>query len=167
MREVNTAWEVLRSPARRAEYDAHLRGDVPVWQKPERAKRTVPVSPRVADLEPDRPGAPATRAGWRVGPVLAVVLLVVAGLGFAAWATTSSNDAEPTVEIQAGSPFEEDTCVVLASVSGRITPVPTECASIGALWIDEIVELGRPCTRDTEPFDLDAEEARLCLRPSS
>ena len=75
MREINAAWEVLRSPARRAEYDTRLRGDTPVWeQRGARAKRTVPVSPRVADLQPrsSRPDAPpsrgyAHRADRRVG----------------------------------------------------------------------------------------------------
>jgi hypothetical protein len=168
MREVNNAWEVLRSPARRAEYDARLRGDVPVWQKPDRAKRTVPVSPRVADLEPARPGTPAAAsAGWRVGPVLAVVLLVVALLGFAAWATTASDDSTPSVQVEAGLPFEEDTCVLLASVEGRITPTPVGCSSVGAMWIDEIVDLGRPCSPATDAFDLDADEVRLCVRPAS
>ena len=59
MREVNAAWEVLRSPARRAEYDTRLRGHTPVWEKSgTRAKRTAPVRTHVADLQP-RP-RPAT-----------------------------------------------------------------------------------------------------------
>jgi hypothetical protein len=168
MRELNGAWEVLRSPGKRAEYDARLRGDVPVWnQGRERAKRTAPVSPRVADLEPERPGGGHdSTGGWRVGPIVAVVLVVVAGLGFAAWATTSSDDREPEVQVQAASPYEEGNCVVLASVSGRITAVPTQCSAIGALQIDEVIDLGRPCAPGREVHDVFAEEIRLCLQPS-
>ena len=168
MRELNGAWEVLRSPARRADYDARLRGDVPVWQSSrERAKRTAPVSPRVADLEPERPGGNGpTSPGWRVGPVVVVVLVVVAALGFAAWATTSSNDGEADVEVETAPPYEEGTCVVVASVGGRFTAVPTECSAIGAHEIDEIVDLGRPCSQDAETFDVVADELRLCLLPS-
>lgn len=166
MRELNSAWEVLRSPARRADYDARLRGDTPVWERAgTRAKRTAPVSPRVADLEPDRPGTSApSSSGWRVGPIVAIVIVVVAVLGFAAWATTSSTDEPRDVQVETGSPFQEGECVVLASLGGRVTPVPGECSAIGASRIDQIVDLGRPCTGNTEAVDLQSEELRLCLR---
>lgn len=168
MRELNAAWEVLRNPGRRADYDARLRGDTPVWQQKARvaARRTTPVQPRVADLEPERVGGP-TPTGWRVGPVVLVVLVVVAVLGFAAWATASSNEQDGDVDVEVGSPFVEGECVLLASVRGRITPVPNECSSIGALEVVEIVDLGRPCPERTEAVDVQSDELRLCVRPSS
>jgi hypothetical protein len=166
MRELNGAWEVLRSPARRADYDARLRGDTPVWEQAgTRAKRTAPVTPRVADLEPERPGAAApSSSGWRVGPIVAIVMVVVAVLGFAAWATTSSSDGPRDVRVETGTSFEEGGCVVLGSVGGRITPVPGECSAIGASRIDQIVDLGRPCSGNAEAFDVQNEKLRLCLR---
>ena len=167
MRELNSAWEVLRSPARRADYDARLRGDTPVWEQAgARAKRTAPVTPRVADLEPERPGASAaSSAGWRVGPIVVIVLVVVAVVGFAAWATSSSSDGPRDVQVETGTPFEEGQCVVLASIGGRITPVPGECSAIGASRIDQMVDLGRPCAANTEAVDLQSEKLRLCLEP--
>jgi hypothetical protein len=122
------------------------------------------VSPRVAELEPDRPGAAApSSSGWRVGPIIAIVMVVVVLLGFAAWATTSSSDGPRDVQVETGSPFEEGECVVLVSLGGRITPVPGGCSAVGASRIDEIVELGRPCAGNTEPVDMQTEELRLCL----
>lgn len=167
MRELNAAWDVLRSPARRAEYDARLRGDVPVWQQSRpRPKRTTPVVPHAAPLEPDRPGRPSPAAGWRLGPILAIVVAVVAVLGFAAWATASSDDDPPDVRVETGTPYEEGTCVVLTPVQARITALPTECSSIGSMVIREIVDLGRPCPQGMEAFDVQVEERTLCLRPA-
>lgn len=169
MREVNSAWEVLRSPARRAAYDTSLRGDTPVWeQSTARTKRTVPVSPRVADLQPRQPAGsipPVSR--WRAGPMIAVLALaIVAVLGFAAWATvsSSSNDDGPDhVEVQTATPFTQNSCVVLVSVGGRITPLPNECSAIGAMRIASVTDLGRPCPSALKAFDLQADEVRLCL----
>jgi DnaJ-class molecular chaperone len=166
MREINAAWEVLRSPARRAEYDTRLRGDTPVWeQRGARAKRTVPVSPRVADLQPQpsRSGAPPP-SGFRMGPIVALVVIgVVAVVGFAAWSASSSSRENRDVNVQTGTSFAEGSCVVLASVSGRITPVADDCGSTGAMRIALVTDLGRPCPTNLESFDLQAEKQRLCL----
>jgi len=169
MRELNQAWAVLRSPGRRADYDARLRGVTPVWEQGRaRAKRTAPVAPRVADLEPDSPGASPPRSrGLRIGPIVFVMIAVAGMLAFAAWATTSSDDGERDVEVETGTLFEEGDCVVLVSVDGRITPLRGECSSIGALRVMAVVDLGRPCPGGTEAVDLQAEELRLCLRASS
>lgn len=167
MREVNAAWEVLRNPARRADYDARLRGDTPVWEAGgARAKRTAPVSPRVADLQPKPPPgtevAPPT--SWPVGPIIVVgIVLAVVALGFAAWATTSSSDGDGDVDVKVGTPISEGSCVVLASVDGRVTAVPNQCTAIGALRVAQVVDLGRPCPGGTEWFDVQADEVRLCL----
>lgn len=169
MRELNAAWEVLRSPARRAEYDTRLRGDTPVWeQRGARAQRTAPVNPRIADLQPQNAAANAgATRGLRAGPIFAVVaVVVVAILGFAAWATTSSSDNGGDVDVQTGTSFEENSCVVLASVEGRITPLPNECSAIGAMRIDKVFDLGRPCPAPLEAFDLQADQIRLCLKGS-
>jgi hypothetical protein len=169
MRELNAAWEVLRSPARRAEYDTRLRGDTPVWEpRGARAKRTAPVNPRIANLQPQHAAANGGASGGvRVGPLIAVVVVVVVAiLGFAAWATTSSSDNGREVEVQTGTSFGENTCVVLASVDGRITPLPNECSAIGALRIGRVLDLGRPCPSPLEAFDLQADQIRLCLSGS-
>jgi hypothetical protein len=169
MREVNAAWEVLRSPARRAAYDTRLRGDTPVWQSAgTRAKRTAPVTPRVADLEPRQPAGAtvSTPSPLRAGPVIVIgVVLAVAALGFAAWATTKSSGGDGTreVEVRAGTPIREGGCVVLASIDGRVTPVTDQCSSVGAFAVVRVVDLGRPCPAGTEEFDVPADELRLCL----
>lgn len=167
MREVNAAWEVLRSPARRAAYDTSLRGDTPVWEQAgARAKRTAPVSPRVADLQPTQGGGSGpTPAGWRAGPVIAVLAIaLVAALGFAAWATASSRDDDPgRVDVRTTTPFIAGGCVVLMSVDGRITPLVNQCSAVGAIRIHDVTDLGRPCPAPFEPLDLQADEVRLCL----
>jgi DnaJ-domain-containing protein 1 len=167
MRELNAAWEVLRSPARRADYDSRLRGDTPVWeQRGIRAKRTAPVTPRVADLQPQQAGVkPTPSSGMHIGLVLAVVVVaVVAMLGFAAWATSSSSSTnDRDVNVQTGPTFDVNTCVTLASVGGRITPLPNECSAMGAFRIRQVLDLGRPCPGDLETFDLQADQIRLCL----
>jgi DnaJ-class molecular chaperone len=169
MRELNAAWEVLRSPARRAEYDTRLRGGTPVWeQSSARAKRTAPVTPRVADLRPQHAAAgTGAPTGTRFGPIVAVIVVAVAAmLGFAAWATTGSSNDGRDVNVQTGTSFGENTCVLLASVDGRITPVPNDCGTIGVLRIDQVLDLGRPCPGNLEAFDLQADQIRLCLDPT-
>jgi hypothetical protein len=169
MRELNAAWQVLRSPARRADYDTRLRGGTPVWeQSGARARRTAPVTTRVADLQPQQVTAGGSPSGGlRVGPVVAVVVVaVVAMLGFAAWATSSSSRGDRDVKVDTGTSFDVNTCVVLASVDGRITPVPNECNAIGAMRIDQVLDLGRPCPGTLEAFDLEADQLRLCLNPN-
>jgi molecular chaperone DnaJ len=170
MRELNGAWEVLRNPARRAEYDRQLRGETPVWEKgAARAKRTAPVTAtRVADLEPDRPGtSPQPRSMLRAGPIAIVAAVVIALLVFAAWATTAGDDDEPEVEVDVGSPFDVGGCFVLASIDGRFTPVPTDCATAGAYQIREITDLGRPCATGNESLDVAEHEQRLCVRQAN
>jgi hypothetical protein len=168
MRELNGAWEVLRNPARRAEYDRSLRGEKPIWERDaSRAKRTAPVTAaRVADLEPERPGsAPPSRSMVRVGPIVLVAVVVVALLAFAAWATSSSDDSDPELEVETGSPYEVGGCVVLSVVDGRITAVPvSSCNGAGSYEIRQITDLGRPCATGVETVDVSEHEQRLCLR---
>jgi hypothetical protein len=171
MRELNQAWEVLRNPARRAAYDRQLRGETPVWERSAaRAKRTAPVTTatRVADLEPERPGAaPPSRSVLRAGPIAIVAVVVIALLGFAAWATTAGDDGDPEVEVDVGSPFDVGECVVLTPVDGRITPVPVRCTTPGAYEIRDITDLGRPCASGNETVDVTQHEERLCLREAT
>ena len=95
-----------------------------------------------------------------------VVVAVVVILGLAAWAAKSSSDNGPDLNVQTGTSFAEGNCVILASVDGRITPIPSGCSAIGALRIGEVVDLGRPCPSPFEAFDLQADQIRLCLRGS-
>lgn len=160
MQEINTAWAVLRNPAARADYDAQLRARAAPAPRTRAAATAVPVEFARGPAE----GRATVSSGWRrYGAVGAVVLVVVAILVFTAYANKRDDVTGDGVEVETTSLFEPGTCVVLASVEGRITPVPVDCSSTGARRITQTVDLGRPCPPGDEAFDLSADEVRLCL----
>lgn len=172
MREVNAAWSVLRNPVRRRDYDRSLRGDpVPVWRhRPPSAPRTRPVG--ADEVRRATQGASATMAPAQGGSILRYwwVFLLLGVLAvvfvFTAYATTSDDDPSGTPPPAAPAAFDlaEGGCVVLVSSAGRITPVPAECAATGASLIASVTDVGRPCPGGAVPFDLSADERRLCLQ---
>lgn len=178
MQEVNAAWEVLRSPGRRAAYDAELRGVRPVWETARpRAPRTSTVRltsdgprPGAAPGGPTPPGfeVPGPAAPFlRFGPILVILVILAGILVFTAYATSQDSSDAPSgdaVDLRTGSPFADGSCVQLASVGGRIMPQKvTNCASPAAHRVEATVDLGRPCPAGSEGFDIPTEELRLCL----
>jgi hypothetical protein len=176
MQEINAAWEVLRNPARRAAYDASLRGDRPVW---ERAGGGTPRAPRTTTIRAGEapvftaPGfeVPAAHAPLlRFGPIVVLMLVLVAVLVFTAYANRGDEVATPDsgVALEAGAErvrFEPGTCVLIMSVGGRLLPVPAgSCDQLGAQQITAVTDLGRPCPEGSSPFEVASEKLRLCLR---
>jgi hypothetical protein len=172
MQEINAAWEVLRSPGRRAAYDSELRGVRPVWESGARSRspRTAPVrmggdargtsAPSPPGFEVAAPVAPFLR----FGPIIVVLVILGAILVFTAYATSQDSNDEGGVEVATGAPFPDGSCVQLASVGGRVVPQKvTNCGSRGAFEVVETVDLGRPCPGGTEGFDFASEKMRLCL----
>lgn len=171
MQEVNAAWSVLRNPVRRRDYDRRLRGDpMPAWRhRPPAAPRTRPVG--ADDVRRATQGSSATMAPPHGGSILRywwvfVLLGVLAVIFvFSAYATTSDDDPSATPPPAAPAlAFTEGECVVLVSSAGRITPVPAECTATGASLITSVTDVGRPCPGGAVPFDLSADERRLCLQ---
>jgi hypothetical protein len=170
MQEVNAAWEVLRSPGRRASYDAELRGVRPVWQQGStpRAPRTTPV--RMAGDGPVRPPAgfevPTSAAPFlRMGPVLLIIAVLGGIFVFTAYAAQRSSDSDqPAQRVEMRTLFAEGSCVVIGSAGGRATPVPVaDCSTGGARRVVRVVDLGRPCPAGSEAFEVAADKQRLCL----
>jgi hypothetical protein len=173
MREVNAAWSVLRNPVRRRDYDRRLRGDpVPPWQqRPPAAPRTRPVGAH--DVRQAVHGAGATTMPAHGGSILrywwVFVLLGVLAVVFVFTAyAASTDDDQPATPAPVSPPiafaFAEGECVVLVSSAGRIVPVPADCTGTGANLITAITDVGRPCAGGAVPFDLPADERRLCLQ---
>lgn len=166
MREVNAAWHVLRDPARRVAYDAALRGDVSPPPSP-RPPRTTTVRPGSAPPPPSGVVVPASTASlFRFGPIVIIALLLGGILVFTAYATSQgsvSSDRGSSVPVDQPTPYVKGHCVVLASVRGRTTAVPTSCTTFGARLINDVTDLGRPCPPATSPFDVPGDPVRLCL----
>jgi hypothetical protein len=166
MREVNAAWQVLRDPGRRVAYDASLRGEVPGAGVP-RAPRTTTVRAGGAPPPPSGVMVPAGAAPlFRFGPIVLLVLLLGGILVFTAYATSQGSVAPSDGSVPVANqptPYVKGHCVVLASIRGRTTAVPTSCASPGARLVNDVTDVGRPCAAATAPFDVPGETVRLCL----
>ncbi|WP_334143541.1 J domain-containing protein [Rhabdothermincola sp.] len=176
MQEVNAAWEVLRNPARRAAYDAELRGDRPVWERPAggppRPARTTTIRAG-EDLPFAAPGfeVPARHAPLlRFGPVVVLGVVLLAVLVITAYANRGGDPhaADPGVAVETGAGtvrFEPGQCVLIVSAGGRLLPVPAgSCDQQGASRITQVTDLGRPCPTGSTPFDLQSDKLRLCLQ---
>lgn len=171
IREINRAWEAVRTPDRRAEYDRSLRGPGPAWEKQTasggtRAPRTSPVRPGDDGPGPQASGyvVPESHSAfWRFGPVMFLGLVLIGILIFTAYANQPSDGGpDPTIPSRA-TPFRAGSCVVLASTGGRATPLMASCQSPGAIEVRSVTDLGRPCGPGLIPFDISDEKVRLCL----
>jgi hypothetical protein len=177
MQELNAAWEVLRDPERRAEYDAHggVAGTTLVaTEATPQAPRTGPAySPRsvglpfrpqgVPELEPEIEAAPTVvqRRRWTShGPVLVVIALVflVAVVGCLA---AVSSDPPPT-NIQTTQRFPVGSCV---TVRQDETVTEASCRLAGAQRVVGREAFPRPCPGDTVAVLLLDENASLCVQP--
>jgi hypothetical protein len=178
IREINAAWTVLRSPGRRAAYDRELRGEPPLGSRSApRPARTTPVRPGGDDGRgapgsggPAPPGfeVPAPAAPWlRFGPAAVIVVILAAIFVFTAYAVQRDTERPPGVRVETNPTFAEGSCVLLGSVGGRVTPVPVgDCATGGAYRVEEVGDLGRPCPRGTEAFQVPEERLQICLAPA-
>jgi hypothetical protein len=170
MREVNAAWEVLRNPGRRAAYDAELRGDRPVWERPGTGGVARP--PRTAAVRPGGQVAPPPRlehqepSTFRLWPIVVLAVMVVGLVVVGVYANQQQNvepEKDDEVELDAGSPVAAGDCVVIGSFGGRLVPTVATCDMPGAQTVVTVVDLGRPCASGDTPFDLQEDQIRLCL----
>lgn len=123
------------------------------------------------DRDPNRVGL---RVGMAViGIVLSValttlVIVTVQGRGSGTSASRGSvttRNAVSGVTPAVGSAVGLDvgSCVVLASMDGRVSPLLAHCSLHGAFKVNEIIPIGRPCGVASEVIDIGAERTRLCL----
>jgi hypothetical protein len=178
MREINAAWEVLRSPADRARYDDELRappGGAPVGRPGGRVPP--PSTPgfgaepeAVADLTPASAPEPQLSACWKFGPVIVggvvlVVLLVVIS------SAVNRQDRPATVRTVEEHPV--GSCVLIttddalgteepgAQVAPLVIDVPCDGPRSGKVVERAVFPLS--CPQGTTAYLLPDHENILCL----
>lgn len=160
MRELNVAWEVLRDPQRRSDYDRTLRSSTQSGEDvaPGATRNTTTDLPEPI---PDAPRSSAPHAaGWWLVPLAAAVVLVVAALltGLAA-----QREGQQVLEVQTGDRFAPGMCVaVRPGLDAQLVP----CDDPSSGRIVEVVPHPRPCRNgDLHAVVLRSERLTLCLEP--
>ncbi len=137
------------------------------WDVDDGHDRLPPPIERI-DRDPDRVGLRIAMAVIGLVLVAAMVTLVVvnaqgrgSGTSFRHGGPRQVGGVTPAVGSAAG--MVEGSCVVLASIDGRITPLVSECSLHGAFRINAIVPIGTPCDSSSAVADIQIEQTRLCL----
>lgn len=158
MREMNAAWEVLRDPQRRRDYDRTWR-DRTEGSEDVAAGATRSSATDLPEPVPDAPGSStAHTAGWWVVPLAAAVVLVLAVLliGFA-----GQRERQQVLEVQTGDRFAPGMCV---AVRPGLDAQPVPCDGPSSGRIVEVVPHPRPCRDgDLHAVVLRSERLTLCL----
>jgi hypothetical protein len=161
IRSANAAWNVLRDPARRSEYDLSL-PDPQVRAAPR------PTRPNLADHRPPPPSGIVVSAHtapiWKWAPIVVAVLIGAALLIGSAYAT-SRDTSSSTVSVPPSSPkFQPGSCVlIVGGPSGKIAQT-VDCDRQFASVIDSVVDSPRPCPPSTATVPLYDGKTTLCLR---
>ncbi len=160
IRAANAAWNVLRDPDKRREYDLTLREH----------QVAAPPRPTRPDLSDDRPPPPSgivvsahTAPLWKWGPIAVAIAIGAALLIGSAYAT--SRDSTPSSSVPVTTPqYTPGTCVlIVAGPNGKIAQ-PAECDRQFAAAIDSVVDSPRPCPPLTATVPLYDGKTTLCLR---
>jgi DnaJ domain len=176
MGELNAAWEVLRDPERRAQYDAAtgVVGDTLVATEPHpgaprigaaysHRPTGIPYRPAgVPDLEPEVEAQPTVvqKRRWTShGPVLVVIALVLL-VAIAGCIATVSSDPAPT-KFETTERFPVGSCVV---VQQDDTVTEASCRLVGARRVVGREPFPRPCPTGTEAIVLIEEDSSLCVQ---
>ncbi len=166
MAELNAAWEVLRDPARRAEYDRRGAGRGP---RPETvgwpgtgspvsgsAVRGSPlIEPELEEVVP----AVARRPGWQAHPVQVIVVVLVL-LGFVVALAATGGRQEPE-GVDTTERFAPGSCVQVTTTPGL---VEVACEEPGALAVLGSEPFPRPCPSGSQAVVLLEEQRSVCVR---
>lgn len=162
MAELNAAWSVLRSPARRAAYDEELARSA----RPSGADR-LPGEDEVvrgaAVLVPDRagPAAAPARARQPWGCLLVVVGLVAAALVATAYAASRGGDQ---VEVRTREPLAEGACVLVGEEAGETVLVEVACSEPHDAEVAARTVFPMTCPTSTVAVLLPDQTTLVCLR---
>ncbi len=165
IKAANAAWNVLRDPLRRADYDRTLARGATASGSVEGERSGPPRRP--ADWEPS--GIVVQEAHvpiFRYLPVIVVVVVLVGILVFSAYATqqdsSGPNPSPPPTEPS----FEVGSCLLVAALDTGPQPVQVNCGTGNSAVVASIVATPRPCPPDTRPLPLDDNRTTLCLKSS-
>ncbi len=169
IRLANAAWSTLRDPARRAEYDASLRGfDHGAPSSASATPRSAAGAPRppAARTYPSPPSGvvvPAAHASlWRYTPIVVVLVVLAALLVFSAYAT--SKDSGPGVAAPKSTVPQVGECVLVAALPSGRAPAPVACGTERSYRITDVVDAPRPCPTGTDDqVTLSDQKTTLCL----
>lgn len=175
IRAANTAWNVLRDPGRRREYDLSLPGP----SEPGAAARTGAAPSGASDASASRPrpsgvvGArpepsgvmvPAERASlWKFAPIVVLLAVLLGILVVSAYAQAGDDAVAPTGQAVDDLVPEIDDCVVVVLVEGVRAPARASCGTPGALRVVSKVDTPRPCPPSTQQLPLSDAKTTLCL----
>lgn len=166
IKAANTAWNVLRDPVRRAEYDRSLAGGTTA-PGPVTGERSGPPR-RPPDWEPSGIVVQEKHAPiFRFLPVIVVAAVLVGILVFSAYAAqqdaaTGPNPSPPTTQ----ATFPVGSCLLVAALDTGPQPVKVSCGTGNSAVVSSIVATPRPCPPDTRPLPLDDNRTTLCLKSS-
>jgi hypothetical protein len=171
IREINRAWEVLRSPASRAAYDDELRtasrppGTTRRSDAAADRERTPSFADRLVDPRADLVGSGISspgRPGWRWTPVVVIGVVFVLVLVVTAYASHSHHTTtSPGVSVQTEQ-FTVGSCVAVTAGPAAVT-VPCDQPHTG--HVAATTDYPRPCPSGTEMVPLVDQQLALCLTP--
>ena len=169
IRLANAAWNVLRDPGRRAEYDRSLRREPAAAPSPADRPDDGPTS----GAAPDRPTPPsghvvptAEASIWRFAPIVVVLAVLLGILVVSAYATSRDETAPADTRARSQVPAVDE-CVLVAFLSGGRAPVPVTCGTQGSFRVVSLVDTPRPCPSGTEQLPLSDQKTTLCLVPAA
>jgi hypothetical protein len=165
IKAANAAWNVLRDPARRAEYDRMLARGATV-PGPVQGEAAGPPR-RPPDWEPSGiVVAEAHAPFFRFLPVVVIAAVLIGILVVSAYAT-QQDDAGPTPSPPTTQPtFPVGSCLLVAALDTGPQPVKVSCGTGNSAVVSSIVATPRPCPPDTRPLPLDDNRTTLCLKSS-
>ncbi len=182
IRAANAAWNVLRDPGRRRDYDLSLPGpgrstsgaatarNATTSSRSSAASTGASRPTGLAGARPVPPSGhmvPAEHAGfWRFAPIAIVVVVAIAILVVSAYATAGDDATAPSSVARAPVPEVGD-CVLVASLSVGRVPVLSPCGNEGARVVSSITDTPRPCPPGTQALPLSDQKTTLCLSTPS
>lgn len=166
IRLANAAWNVLRDPQRRAEYDRSLRPASSTAGATEAATTGPASHSGIVGARPAPPpgfAVPAEHASiWRHAPVIVVLAVLVAILVFSAYATSNDPAARSAPQARQAVLGVDDCLLIVFQERGR-APAPVTCGTEGSYRVVSVVDTPRPCPTGSEQLPLSDQKTTLCL----
>lgn len=171
IRAANTAWNVLRDPSRRRDYDLTLPGPSATTRAGGTTATTAAASatPRPGGVVGARPQpsgvmVPAERASlWKFAPIVVLLTVLLGILIVSAYAQAGDDAVAPSSPSGSELVPDIDDCVMVVLVDGVRAPAPASCGTAGALRVVSKVDTPRPCPPSTQQLPLSDAKTTLCL----